>query len=80
IKGFWAIFSIETLYFLLNLFVFTSVKEFEARWIGWLGINLPDEIGQSVLTRALVEKRYIPIFLDEKIVHQYYNGYCNNIL
>ncbi|KAF3525677.1 hypothetical protein F2Q69_00051842 [Brassica cretica] len=22
----------------------------------------------------------IPVFLDEEIVHQYYNGYCNNIL
>ncbi|KAH6837279.1 trehalose-6-phosphate synthase [Perilla frutescens var. hirtella] len=57
-----------------------GVKEFEARWIGWPGINVPDEIGQSVLTRALAEKRCIPVFLDEKIVHQYYNGYCNNIL
>ncbi|RLN29419.1 alpha,alpha-trehalose-phosphate synthase [Panicum miliaceum] len=24
--------------------------------------------------------RCIPVFLDEEIVHQYYNGYCNNIL
>ncbi|KAK8970547.1 Alpha,alpha-trehalose-phosphate synthase [UDP-forming] 1 [Platanthera guangdongensis] len=25
-------------------------------------------------------QRCIPVFLDEEIVHQYYNGYCNNIL
>ncbi|KAH9287707.1 hypothetical protein KI387_031824, partial [Taxus chinensis] len=24
--------------------------------------------------------RCIPVFLDEEIVHQYYNGYCNNVL
>ncbi|KAF2286172.1 hypothetical protein GH714_011266 [Hevea brasiliensis] len=57
-----------------------GVKEFEARWIGWAGVNVPDEIGQKALTRALAEKRCIPVFLDEEIVHQYYNGYCNNIL
>ncbi|GMH05570.1 hypothetical protein Nepgr_007410 [Nepenthes gracilis] len=57
-----------------------GVKEFEARWIGWAGVNVPDEIGQKSLTKALAEKRCIPVFLDEEIVHQYYNGYCNNIL
>ncbi|KAF3449823.1 hypothetical protein FNV43_RR05902 [Rhamnella rubrinervis] len=57
-----------------------GVKEFDARWIGWAGVNVPDEIGQKALTKALAEKRCIPVFLDEEIVHQYYNGYCNNIL
>ncbi|XP_048321027.2 alpha,alpha-trehalose-phosphate synthase [UDP-forming] 1 [Ziziphus jujuba] len=57
-----------------------GVKEFEARWIGWAGVNVPDEIGQKALTKALAEQRCIPVFLDEEIVHQYYNGYCNNIL
>ncbi|XP_078428264.1 alpha,alpha-trehalose-phosphate synthase [UDP-forming] 1-like isoform X2 [Wolffia australiana] len=57
-----------------------GVKEFETRWIGWAGVNVPDEIGQRALTTALDEKRCIPVFLDEEIVHQYYNGYCNNVL
>ncbi|KAM7492499.1 hypothetical protein LguiA_035420 [Lonicera macranthoides] len=57
-----------------------GVKEFEARWIGWAGVNVPDEAGQRALTRALAEKRCIPVFLDEDTVNQYYNGYCNNIL
>ncbi|KAG2681576.1 hypothetical protein I3843_11G151900 [Carya illinoinensis] len=57
-----------------------GVKEFEARWIGWAGVNVPDDVGQKALTKALAEKRCIPVFLDEEIVHQYYNGYCNNIL
>ncbi|GKV47892.1 hypothetical protein SLEP1_g54745 [Rubroshorea leprosula] len=57
-----------------------GVKDFEARWIGWAGVNVPDEIGQTALIKALADKRCIPVFLDEEIVHQYYNGYCNNIL
>lgn len=57
-----------------------GVKGFEARWIGWAGVNVPDEIGQRALTDALAQKKCIPVFLDEEIVHQYYNGYCNNIL
>ncbi|XP_011102290.1 alpha,alpha-trehalose-phosphate synthase [UDP-forming] 1-like, partial [Sesamum indicum] len=57
-----------------------GVSEFEARWIGWAGVNVPDQAGQRSLTKALAEKRCIPVFLDEEIVHQYYNGYCNNIL
>ncbi|XP_072966589.1 alpha,alpha-trehalose-phosphate synthase [UDP-forming] 1-like [Typha angustifolia] len=57
-----------------------GVKDVDAKWIGWAGVNVPDEVGQRALTKALAEKRCIPVFLDEEIVHQYYNGYCNNIL
>ncbi|CAN6443577.1 unnamed protein product [Victoria cruziana] len=57
-----------------------GVKQFETKWIGWAGVNVPDENGQKALAKALAEKRCIPVFLDEDIVHQYYNGYCNNIL
>ncbi|KAF8413647.1 hypothetical protein HHK36_001639 [Tetracentron sinense] len=64
----------------LLIYLYGGVKEFEAKWIGWAGVNVPDKIGQRALTIALAEKRCIPVFLDEEIVHQYYNGYCNNIL
>ncbi|KAG1367789.1 hypothetical protein COCNU_14G002570 [Cocos nucifera] len=57
-----------------------GVKDVDAKWIGWAGVNVPDEVGQRALTKALAEKRCIPVFLDEEIVHQYYNGYCNNVL
>ncbi|CAI0475259.1 unnamed protein product [Linum tenue] len=57
-----------------------GVKEFDARWIGWAGVHVPDESGQKALTEALAKKRCIPVFLDEDTVHQYYNGYCNNVL
>ncbi|KAK8967881.1 Alpha,alpha-trehalose-phosphate synthase [UDP-forming] 1 [Platanthera guangdongensis] len=58
----------------------TGVKDVDAKWIGWAGVNVPDVVGQKALRKALAEKRCIPVFLDEEIVHQYYNGYCNNIL
>lgn len=32
------------------------MKEFDARWIGWAGVNVPDDIGQRALTNALAEK------------------------
>jgi trehalose 6-phosphate synthase/phosphatase len=38
------------------------VKEFEARWIGWAGVNVPDEVGQKALTKALAEKVQISVF------------------
>ncbi|XP_041023753.1 alpha,alpha-trehalose-phosphate synthase [UDP-forming] 1-like isoform X3 [Juglans microcarpa x Juglans regia] len=57
-----------------------GLKEFDARWIGWAGVNVPDDVGRRTLTNALAQKRCIPVFLDEAMVHQYYNGYCNNIL
>ncbi|GKD37100.1 hypothetical protein Tco_1257307, partial [Tanacetum coccineum] len=36
------------------------VKEVEAKWIGWAGVNVPDEPEQGALTKALAEKRCIP--------------------
>ena len=40
---------------MLPLF-FVGVKDFEQRWIGWAGVNVPDEAGQKALTAALAEK------------------------
>ncbi|CAH9098384.1 unnamed protein product [Cuscuta epithymum] len=58
-----------------------GIKEFEATWIGWPGLNLTgDEEGRKSLAKSLAQKRCAPVFLDEEIVDQYYNGYCNNIL
>lgn len=32
------------------------MKDFDARWIGWAGVNVPDDVGQRALTKALAEK------------------------
>lgn len=34
----------------------TGLNKFEAKWIGWAGVNVPDEVGQKSLTEALAEK------------------------
>ncbi|KAM3411818.1 hypothetical protein ACQJBY_003469 [Aegilops geniculata] len=33
-----------------------GVKDVDAKWIGWAGVNVPDEVGQQALTNALAEK------------------------
>ncbi|KAK8681011.1 hypothetical protein V6N13_053418 [Hibiscus sabdariffa] len=57
-----------------------GVKEFETKWVGWAGVTVDDDKGRQTLTQALAAKRCVPVFLDDEIVQQYYNGYCNNIL
>lgn len=47
----------------LILFRLEGINEFEARWIGWAGVNVPDEVGQRSLTKALAEKvRWLDVF------------------
>eukprot|EP00252_Welwitschia_mirabilis_P016505 TRINITY_DN36399_c0_g1_i1.p1 TRINITY_DN36399_c0_g1~~TRINITY_DN36399_c0_g1_i1.p1 ORF type:complete len:196 (-),score=36.22 TRINITY_DN36399_c0_g1_i1:34-621(-) len=36
-----------------------GLKQFEAKWIGWAGVNVPDEEGQIALTNALAQKDLI---------------------
>ncbi|KAL3691596.1 hypothetical protein R1sor_005247 [Riccia sorocarpa] len=55
-------------------------QNFETRWIGWAGVNVPDEHGQQTLAAALAENGCFPVWLDDDTVDQYYNGYCNNVL
>ncbi|KAK8959257.1 Alpha,alpha-trehalose-phosphate synthase [UDP-forming] 1 [Platanthera guangdongensis] len=33
-----------------------GVRDVDAKWIGWAGVNVPDEVGQRALTKALAEK------------------------
>ncbi|KAL8140508.1 hypothetical protein V2J09_006529 [Rumex salicifolius] len=48
-----------------------GLKEFEARWIGWAGINIPDEAGQKELTKAMAEKasHHLFDFKSRRILH-----------
>jgi len=48
--------------FFSNSCLTKGVKAFEARWIGWAGVNVPDEVGQKALTKALAEKVFTSFF------------------
>jgi trehalose 6-phosphate synthase/phosphatase len=52
------------------VFFHKGVKEFEARWIGWAGVNVMDAVGQKSLSDALAEK--VPYFLH----HNGRNNFC----
>ncbi|KAI7999678.1 Alpha,alpha-trehalose-phosphate synthase [UDP-forming] 1 [Camellia lanceoleosa] len=52
----------------LGCLFWTSKKESHQHYAG---VNVPDEAGQRALIKVLAEKRGIPVFLDEEIVHQY---------
>ncbi|TVU51715.1 hypothetical protein EJB05_03157, partial [Eragrostis curvula] len=57
-----------------------GVKDVDAKWIGWAGLHVPDEVGKQSLSKALAEKGCIPVFLDEDTMNLYYNGYCNSVI
>jgi hypothetical protein len=40
-----------------------GVKDVDAKWIGWAGVNVPDEVGQRALTKALAEKVWLQLQL-----------------
>ncbi|CAA0836971.1 Alpha-alpha-trehalose-phosphate synthase [Striga hermonthica] len=42
-----------------------GVKDMEIWWIGWMGVDVPDEAGQMALTKALGDKNCVHVLLDE---------------
>ena len=58
---------------------FASLKEMDYLWIGWPGgsnYSQPEEI-----QKVLLEKYHSwPLFLEEKTMDLFYNGFCNKVL
>ncbi|KAF9605503.1 hypothetical protein IFM89_017522 [Coptis chinensis] len=46
-----------------------GIKEFESKWIGWAGVNAPDEIGQRALSNAHLKGVYFLCPTSENIQH-----------
>ena len=57
----------------------TSVKGLDMLWVGWPGVFVPEEEHQSI-RKTLLRHNCIPIFLSQREVEMYYNGYSNNVL
>jgi len=49
-------------------------------WIGWPGIEITDKEEQIYITEKLREKNLIPLFLSEKEVKCFYEGFANEII
>ncbi|KAL1983280.1 hypothetical protein VTN96DRAFT_302 [Rasamsonia emersonii] len=50
------------------------------RWFGWPGLNPKEPAEKEEVRRSLEAHDAIPIFLDEDLAHDHYNGFSNSIL
>ncbi len=53
----------------------------ESLWIGWPGIEIPEEPGQSSRLKALLaEHKLVPVGLPADLVKQFYEGFSNGVI
>ena len=53
---------------------------YEKHWIGWPGICTNEEKDQQEINEKLQEMNFHPVFLSEKQIENYYEGYSNSTL
>ncbi len=56
--------------------------DFEKCWIGWPGINHENRTGKEIegIEKKLINDNFHPVFLTQKEVESYYQGFCNEII
>jgi trehalose 6-phosphate synthase len=47
------------------------------RWFGWPGINPKKETEREEVRRSLAVHDAVPIFLDEELAYEHYNGFSS---
>jgi len=56
-------------------------KKFPFLWIGWPGMNIPDEFQRRKFEDQLYnECRCVPVFLEDQLADEHYNGFSNGVL
>jgi len=55
-------------------------NNYEMLWVGWPGVFVEEGSERDALTRLLLRRGCLPIYLSRSEVDLYYNGYCNNVL
>ena len=55
-------------------------KHGQNKWIGWPGIEIPEEKDRENITVQLDEMSLVPVFLDQEEINQYYEGFSNDVL
>lgn len=53
---------------------------YEKHWIGWPGICTNEEKDQQEINEKLQEMNFHPVFLSEKQIENYYEGYSNSTI
>lgn len=49
-------------------------------WVGWPGLSIPNKLKDKLKSKILHEFKSFPVFLDEKMMQKFYNGFCNKTL
>ncbi|SRR5579875_552496 len=57
-----------------------SQKVSDHLWVGWPGLSVPNKIKEKLKSKILHEFKSVPVFLDEKVIQKFYNGFCNKTL
>ncbi len=52
----------------------------ESIWIGWPGIIPDNDTDEEEISLILKKEQYLPVFLDEKLIDEYYDGFSNATL
>ncbi len=57
-----------------------NIPNMERHWIGWPGMEVKEPKVRNKLNKILGKYNYHPVYLSEKQINQYYEGYSNSIL
>lgn len=57
-----------------------NIPDMERHWIGWPGMEVKEPKARNKLNKTLGKYNYHPVYLSEKQINQYYEGYSNSIL
>ena len=49
-------------------------------WVGWPGMDVPDETQQQDITRQMDDLNLKPVFLSQDEINNYYEGFSNEVL
>jgi trehalose 6-phosphate synthase/phosphatase len=58
----------------------SSFTKFDYIWVGWPGSVVPNKIKEELRSKALTEFNACPVFLSERAMDKFYQGFCNKTI
>jgi trehalose 6-phosphate synthase/phosphatase len=55
-------------------------KQGDNKWIGWPGVEIPEQEDKDKIAGQLADMSLVPVFLDQEEINQYYEGFSNEVL